>query len=198
MSRRRISASALAVLATLTLAVGCSSSDSSDADRADDKTTTTAAAGSGDTTDTTAADGGGDDEPTTTGGGSGGDDIELTGDFCEMALQLETVGDELFGEDTTDTSPESLLASLKELFRTLDSVYGQLNQDPPAEIAEDIAVLAEFAATNYAEVKDLTSYEDATAIAQSAFGEESDSDEFTAASDRIGVYVEEECGITQE
>ena len=185
MSRRRISVSALAVLATLTLAVGCSSSDSSDADRADDKTTTTAAAGSGDTTDTTAAD-------------AGGDDIELTGDFCEMALQLETVGDELFGEDTTDTSPESLLASLKELFRTLDSVYGQLNQDPPAEIAEDIAVLAEFAATNYAEVKDLTSYEDATAIAQSAFGEESDSDEFTAASDRIGVYVEEECGITQE
>lgn len=188
MSRRRITATAVATLAALTFVVGCGSSDSSDGDSAA-RSTTTAAAGSEDTTD-----GGSDDG----GSGGAGEDIELTGDFCEMAAQLETVGDDLFGEDTTDTSPEALLDSLKDLFRTLDSVYGQLNQDPPAEIAEEIGVLAEFASANYEEVKDMTSYEDATAIAQSAFGEDTESDEFQAASDKIGAYVEEECGLAQE
>lgn len=185
MIRRRISVPALAVAAALTFVVGCSSSDSSDA--SDAKTTTTAKGGSGSTTDAS------DD-----GGGGGADDIELSGDFCEKARQLESVGDDIFGEDTTDTSPEALLAGVQDLFRTLDDVYGQLKQDAPDEIADEIGLLADFASTNYEQVKDMTSYEEAAAVAQSAFGGETDSDEFQAASDKIGAYVEKECGISQE
>ena len=203
MSRRRIFAPSIAILVVLTFAVGCGSSDSSDAGESDAKTTTTAEPGAGGSTETTAAGGGGSTTTTADGEdadaeGGGDDDIELTGDFCDMARQLETVGDDVFGEETTDTTPEALLASIQDLFRTLDLVYGQLNQDPPAEIAEEIGVLADFASSNYEQVKDMTSYEDATAVAQSAFGEDTESDEFQAASDKIGAYVEKECGIAQE
>ena len=184
MIRRRISVPALAVVAALTLVVGCSSSDSSDA-----KTTTASEGGSGSTTE---ADASGD------GGGGGTDDIELSGDFCEKARQLESVGDDLFGDDTTDTSPEALLAGVQDLFRTLDDVYGQLKQDAPDEIADEIGLLADFASTNYEQVKDMTSYEEAAAVAQTAFGGDTESEEFQAASDKIGAYVEKECGIVQE
>lgn len=183
MIRRRISVPALAVVAALTLVVGCSSSDSSDA-----KTTTASEGGSGSTTE---ADASGD------GGGGGTDDIELSGDFCEKARQLEGASDQIFGETSTDTSPEGLLAGLKQTFRSLDDVYGQLDDDPPAEIADEIALLADFASSNYDKVKDAASYEEAAKVAQSAFGEDSQTSEFQAASDKIGAYVEKECGIEQ-
>lgn len=199
MSRRLVSAVAVSVLLSLTLVVGCSSSDSSDAKDADAKTTTSEA-GSGKTTTTKAG-----DEPTetteadggteTTAGGGGG--IELKGDFCEKARQLEGASDQIFGETSTDTSPEGLLAGLKQTFRSLDDVYGQLNDDPPAEIADEIALLADFASSNYDKVKDAASYEEAAKVAQSAFGEDSQTSEFQAASDKIGAYVEKECGIEQ-
>lgn len=199
MSRRLVSAVAVSVLLSLTLVVGCSSSDSSDAKDADAKTTTSEA-GSGKTTTTKAG-----DEPTetteadggteTTAGGGGG--IELKGDFCEKARQLEGASDQIFGETSTDTSPEGLLAGLKQTFRSLDDVYGQLDDDPPAEIADEIALLADFASSNYDKVKDAASYEEAAKVAQSAFGEDSQTSEFQAASDKIGAYVEKECGIEQ-
>ena len=199
MSRRLVSAVAVSVLLPLTLVVGCSSSDSSDAKDAGAKTTTSEA-GSGKTTTTKAG-----DEPTetteadggteTTAGGGGG--IELKGDFCEKARQLEGASDQIFGETSTDTSPEGLLAGLKQTFRSLDDVYGQLDDDPPAEIADEIALLADFASSNYDKVKDAASYEEAAKVAQSAFGEDSQTSEFQAASDKIGAYVEKECGIEQ-
>ena len=201
MSRRLVSAVAVSVLLSLTLVVGCSSSDSSDAKDADAKTTTSEA-GSGKTTttkagdeptETTEADGG---TETTAGGGSGGG-IELKGDFCEKARQLEGASDQIFGETSTDTSPEGLLAGLQQTFRSLDDVYGQLDDDPPAEIADEIALLADFASSNYDKVKDAASYEEAAKVAQSAFGEDSQTSEFQAASDKIGAYVEKECGIEQ-
>ena len=201
MSRRLVSAVAVSVLLSLTLVVGCSSSDSSDAKDAGAKTTTSEA-GSGKTTttkagdeptDTTEADGGTE----TTAGGGGGGGIELKGDFCEKARQLEGASDQIFGETSTDTSPEGLLAGLQQTFRSLDDVYGQLDDDPPAEIADEIALLADFASSNYDKVKDAASYEEAAKVAQSAFGEDSQTSEFQAASDKIGAYVEKECGIEQ-
>jgi hypothetical protein len=203
MTTRRTTAAAVALLAVLTFVVGCSSSDGG-SEGAEADVTTTAPDADGSTT--TAADGGDDDDAasTTTAGsgddeGSGGsDDIELSGDFCEKARQLEGVGNDLFGDATSDTSPDALLAGLQDLFRTIDTIYGQLNEDPPAAIADEIALLAEFASTNYEKVKDMTSYEEAAAVAQSAFGDEAGSDEFDAASDKIGEYVEEECGLTSE
>lgn len=193
---------AIAALVALTLVAGCSSSDGSEG--ADAKATTTTARDGSDRSTTTAADGGADDgasttteagstTPTTTGG-----DIVLEGDFCAKAKQLEGVSDDLFGESTTDTSPDALLASLKQLFRQLDNVYRQLQADAPAEIADDIDLVAEFASSNYEKVKDMDSYEDAADIAQDAFSGDAESDEFQAASDRIGAFVEEECGLTTE
>ena len=115
MSRRLVSAVAVSVLLSLTLVVGCSSSDSSEGKEAGAKTTTSEA-GSGKTTttkagdeptDTTEADGGTE----TTAGGGGGGGIELKGDFCEKARQLEGASDQIFGETSTDTSPDQLSLS---------------------------------------------------------------------------------------
>ncbi|MBX3284064.1 MAG: hypothetical protein KF703_01835 [Actinobacteria bacterium] len=200
MSRPLVTAAA--VLVALTSVVGCSSSDGSDG--AAPKTTTTEQGASDRSTTTQAGDDapdtteGGDAPDTTTGGGGGGGggDVELSGDFCAKAKQLEGMSDDIFGDTTSDTSPDALLASLKQLFRSLDSLYGQLQDDAPAAIADDLDVLAEFASSNYEKIQDMDSYEDAAKLAQSAFSGDADSEEFRAASDRIGAYVEKECGLT--
>lgn len=196
MSRRRISAAALAALAALTLVVGCSS-DSSDADSAGAKTTTTAAAESDGTTETTAADDGEADTTSTTGAGGSGADLQLTGDFCEMAEQIESQGDAIFGEETTDTTPEAQLANMQNRYQTLDVMFTQLNQDPPAEIAEAVGVLAEAASSNYDLIKDMTDFEAAAEALTSAGDEDSEAVE-TKASEEIGTYIEEECGGSSE
>ncbi|MEZ5177647.1 MAG: hypothetical protein R2746_05000 [Acidimicrobiales bacterium] len=182
--------------------MGCSSSDGSDG--AAPKTTTTEQGGRslhhhpGGRRRASGHHRGGDALDTTTGGGGGGGggDVELSGDFCAKAKQLEGMSDDIFGDTTSDTSPDALLASLKQLFRSLDSLYGQLQDDAPAAIADDLDVLAEFASSNYEKIQDMDSYEDAAKLAQSAFSGDADSEEFRAASDRIGAYVEKECGLT--
>lgn len=187
---RRTTAVALALVATLTLVAGCSSSDSSDASSGDAKTSTTAKGGSGSDSGT-----GSGDETTTTAKSGGGDvSGDLDGSFCDMAKQLETAGDDILGTDaTTDTSPAGQLESIRKLFGTLDTIYGKLNEDPPAAIADEIGLLADFAASNAKKVNDATTYEEAAKVAQAAFG--TGSTEIEKAGNTIAAYAKDECGV---
>jgi hypothetical protein len=181
MSLRRIFAAAVAALALVTLTVGCGSSDEPEAEGPFAGSITTAKGGpkSSTTTQTTVA-----------------VDVDLSGDFCEKARQLQTVGDDLFAGGTADASPEALLASLEQLFKTLDEILGQLSEDPPAEIADDIALIAEDVSSKYEEIQGMSSVEDAAELAQKGLGGNDQPEELEKATANIEAYAEKECGIT--
>jgi hypothetical protein len=187
MSRRRIFASALAALAVVTLTVGCGSSDAPEAEGPFGETTLKA----GQTSTTVKKPGGATSTTVTI-------DIKLTGDFCAKAGQLQTVGDDLFSGNTTDTSPAALLAGVEELFRNIDEIVGQLNQDPPAEIADDIAVLAKAASSSYKEIQRAKTFQEASELAKTGLGGTDQPEELEKATANIEAYAEKECGITGE
>jgi hypothetical protein len=123
-------------------------------------------------------------------------DVDLSGDFCEKARQLATVGDDLFAGGSTDPSPEALLASIEQLFKSLDEILGQLSEDPPAEIADDIALIAEDVSSKYEEIQRMSSFEEAAELAQTGLGGDDQSEELQEATANVEAYAERECGIT--
>lgn len=184
MSRRHLSALAVASVALLTFGVGCSGSDSSDAAGSDAKTTTTAK-GSEDSPDTTEGDG---DASTSDGG-----DLKLTGEFCDRARQLEA-NEDLFAGNTTDTSPEGQLAAAISSYRIIETVYEQLKDGAPDEVADALEVLAEASSGDYDKVKDVETIEELRAL-QPKLAQSTQSEEFRDATKAMQAYLEESCGI---
>lgn len=199
MSRRRITGSLVAAVLVLTLAAGCSGSDSSDAKDADAKTTTTAkgsgttttSEGDDDATGTTSAEGA--TSTTTAGTGTDVDEPELSGDFCEKTRQLQEGN--FFADTTTDTSTKGKIAAVQDRFRIYASLYGQMADGAPEEIAEHVQAWADAASANYEKVKDMTSLTEVTEL-QTDFTKAAQSGELKAASDAIQAYLEKNCDLS--
>lgn len=102
----------------------------------------------------------------------GGDDGGGGSSFCDAANEVDSTFDSV--DDPTSEEYSAAIDRLKEL-------------DPPAEIADDWDLMVE--------MLDRITEIDPT---DPGAAEELDFDEAQAAADRVGTYLEEECGIETE
>ena len=122
---------------------------------------------------------------TSGGGGSGGDS-----DLCTYAKQLEET-----------TNPDSFSTMDKATFDKIDEIISNVQAKAPAEIKDDVATVAK----NFQDVRAIFAQYDfdiskltSAATADPALTEKLqalNSDEFSAASQRVNTYLQEKCGI---
>jgi len=113
------------------------------------------------------------------------------GDLCSYAREMEaTVSDDAF------STPD------KATFDKIEEIVGNVQDKAPSEIKADVATVAQ----GFADVKaifakydfDLTKLSAAAAADPELTQQLEDvgNEEFTAASDRVSAFLDEECGIT--
>ena len=121
----------------------------------------------------------------TSGGSSAGDS-----DLCSYAKQLEET-----------TNPDSFSTMDKATFDKIDEIISNVQAKAPAEIKDDVATVAK----NFQDVRAIFAQYDfdiskltSAATADPALTEKLqslNSDEFSAASQRVNTYLQEKCGI---
>jgi hypothetical protein len=122
--------------------------------------------------------------------GTSGGGGSASGDFCEVAKQLEQ-----------SMTAESLSKPNKETFTKIESFMGDLQAKAPAEIKADLATVAKnlqdvkaFFAQYDFDIAKLTSAVQADpSLAQRL--QALNDDEFNAASQKLDTYLQEKCGI---
>lgn len=145
-----------------------------------------------------------DDAPDTTGAPSGDGSLpNLAGinDFCGLWQSFDGIDDDfLFGDDA-DMTDEEAAASAAQGFQFLEAFAARAVQLSPDAIRVDMAMFA----AAMSEYNALLAEYDYDFIAMAMAGSEDpeamerlelmESDEFMAASERIEVFVMEECGV---
>lgn len=172
---------AVAAALVLTLAA-CGGDDGGNADAPDATSDATA----DDTTDTTAAEGSDDtDAPA--------DTADSTGNpFCDSALRIAAAFDAL-DTDEIITDP----SALEESFGIANEELQRLAADPPAEVAEQLSVMAG-AYVELAEALESVEFDFEALFTDEAAGavlEKMDSEEMNAAGSALDDYTESECGF---
>lgn len=130
----------------------------------------------------------GDDD----GGGGGGGSASS---FCDTVEDFKSASDESDSIFTGTELPDA--GDVEEIMTNAGDAVEEMMDNAPAEIADDVEMMGDatkrmidaFEAADW-DLMAVATDEDFAAIA-----EELDSEELTAASDRISAYVKDECGI---